>query len=114
MPYKKKIDKGTPWTFHELVFFSPRQFDEPEPLEFKDFIYYLKICINSGRVFTGAFYRESINQHEVDEKTLKKILKMVYETPDIIICGEEYTIYDETSTLDRYYGPVAQRQRQTT
>jgi hypothetical protein len=32
---------------------------------------------------------------------------MVNETPDIIICGQEYTIYDETNSLDAYYGKKA-------
>jgi hypothetical protein len=104
--YSKRVQGGVPWTFQELIFFSPRQFNEPEPLEFKDFIYYLKICVNSGRVFTGAFFGESIDQGEVDEKTLKQVLKMVNETPDIIICGQEYTIYDETNSLNIYYGQV--------
>lgn len=102
--YTKKVQKGVPWVFQELVFFSPRQFDEPEPLETKDFIYYLKICVNSGRVFTGAFFGDIIDQSEVGEKTLNHVLKLVNETPDIIICGQEYTIYDETNSLDRYYG----------
>lgn len=107
MPYKRNIIKGTPWTFQELVFFSPRQFDEPEPLELKNFIYYLKVCVNSGRVFTGAFFGDCIDEREVDKKTLKQVLKMVNETPDIIICGQEYTIYDENNGLNAYYGDLA-------
>jgi hypothetical protein len=66
--YTRKVQGGIPWVFQELVFFSPRQFDEPEPLEAKDFIYYLKICVNSGRVFTGAFFGDSIDESEVDKK----------------------------------------------
>jgi hypothetical protein len=106
--YRRKVRKGTPYTFQEFAFYSPKQFDEPVPIEEKDMLFKLKICTNSNRVFTGPFFMECISQHEVTEKELKKMLKMVNETPGLIIYGEEYTITDDYNGLWKYYGKVGE------
>ena len=103
MPYKR-IKQGKPFTFHEFLFFSPRQFDQPLQLADKEFIYRLKICTNSGRCFTGPFVDEVIGEEEITEKELKQVLKLVEETPGIIITGREYTRYDDYGGLQKLYG----------
>jgi hypothetical protein len=47
---------------------------------------------------------EGVGQYEVTEKELKKMLKIVNETPDLIMYGEEYTITDDCNGLWKYYG----------
>jgi hypothetical protein len=101
---RKRKFRGKPYTFHEFAFFSPTQFDEPVAVEEKDMLFKLKICTNSGRVFTGPFFNESAGQQEVTDRELKKMLKMVNETPDLIMYGEEYTITDDYNALWQYYG----------
>ena len=102
--YRRKTRKGLPYTFQEFAFFSPKQFDASVPVEEKDMLFKLKICTNSNRVFSGPFFMECAVQHEVTEKELKKMLKMVNETPGLIIYGEEYTITDDYNGLWKYYG----------
>ena len=96
--------RGKPYTFHEFAFFSPKQFDEPVPVEEKDMLFKLKICTNSDRAFTGPFFDECIGEHEVTQRELKQMLKMVNETPDLIMYGLEYTIIDDHNALWKYYG----------
>lgn len=103
MPYKR-IKKGEPFLFQELVFFSPRQFNEPVELEEKEFIFRLKVCVNSGRCFTGPFYNEVIGEEELTKKEFKFLMEMVNETPGIIITGKEYTRFDDYGGLKRIYG----------
>jgi len=103
MPYKR-IKQGKPFTFHEFLFFSPRQFDQPLELADKEFIYRLKICVESGRCFTGPFMDEVIGEEEITEKELKQVLKMVDETPGIIITSREYIRYDDYGGLQKLYG----------
>jgi len=100
----KRIKRGNPYTFQEFAFFSPKQFDKNVEVEEKDFLFKLKICINTGKVVTGPFYREAIGEEGVTESELKKMLEIVYETPNLIIYGEEYTIYDDFNSLWKYYG----------
>jgi len=100
----KRIKKGLPYTFHEFAFFSPQQFDKNVEVEEKDFLFKLKICINTGKVVTGPFFREAIGEEEVTNSELKKMLEMVNETSDLIIYGEEYIIYDDFNSLWKYYG----------
>jgi len=102
--YRRKIRKGLPYTFQEFAFFSPKQFDELVPIEEKDSLFNLKICTNSNRVFTMPFFGETVGQQEVTEKELKKMLKLINETPGLIIYGEEYTITDDLNGLWKYYG----------
>lgn len=102
--YRRKARQGLPYVFQEFAFFSPKQFDAPVPVEEKDMLFKLKICINSNRVFSGPFFMESIGQHEVTEKELKKMLKIVNETPGLIMYCEEYTIVDDCNGLWKYYG----------
>jgi hypothetical protein len=96
--------RGKPYTFQEFAFFSPKQFDEPVSIEEKDSLFNLKICTNSSRVFTMPFFSETVGQQEVTEKELKKMLKLINETPGLIIYGEEYTITDDYNGLWKYYG----------
>lgn len=103
MPYKR-IGKGEPYTFQELVFFSPRQFDQPLELVDKEFIYRLKICVNSGRCFTGPFMDEVIGEYEITNKELKDVLNLVENTPGIIITGREYVRFDDYGGLKKLYG----------
>jgi len=103
MPYRR-IKQGAPFVFQELVFFSPRQFDQPLELEDKEFIFRLKVCVNSGRCFTGPFHDEVIGEEEVSEKELKALLKMVNETPGMIITGKEYIRFDDYGGLKKLYG----------
>ncbi|NBW57879.1 hypothetical protein EBR43_08915 [bacterium] len=103
MPYKR-IKKGEPFVFQELVFFSPRQFDEPVELEEKNFIMRLKICTNSNRCFTGPFYNEVIGEEELSKKEVNEFLEMINNSPDIIITGKEYTVFDDLGGLKKYYG----------
>jgi hypothetical protein len=113
--YKKKIELGEPFVFQEFFIFSPRQFNDKRELEEKDFVAKIKVCLNSDRVFTGPFYDSSAMQSELTKKELNQILDMVYNTPEMIIVGQEYALHDEHNVLRDYYvGPVAQRQRQTT
>ena len=105
----KRIFKGKPYTFQEFAFFSPRQFDKPVEVEDKDFIFKLKICVNSGRMFSGPFFRETVGEYEVTERDLKKVFEIVDNTPGIIIYGVEYTIYDDFNGLWKYYGTHADR-----
>lgn len=102
MPYKR-IKQGAPFVFQELVFFSPRQFDEPVEIEEKEFMFRLKVCVNSGRCFTGPFYNEVIGEEEVSKKELNLLLEMVDKTPGIIITGREYTRYDDYGGLKTLY-----------
>jgi len=103
MPYKR-IKKGEPYTFHELVFFSPRQFEQPLELQDKEFIYRLKICVNSGRCFTGPFVDEVIGEYEIDNNELKDVLNFIDNTPGIIITGREYVRFDDYGGLKKLYG----------
>ena len=103
MPYKR-IKQGKPFTFHEFLFFSPRQFDQPLALEDKEFIYRLKVCVNSGRCFTGPFIEEVIGEEEVTRGELKMVLGMVNNTPGMIMMGKEYVRYDDYGGLDKLYG----------
>ena len=103
MPYKR-IKQGKPYTFHEFLFFSPRQFDQPLELKDKEFIYRLKICVDSGRSFTGPFVDEVIGEEEITNKELKDILNLVNNTPGIIITGREYIRYDDYGGLKQLYG----------
>jgi hypothetical protein len=102
--YHRKKRKGLPYTFQEFAFFSPKQFAELVPVEEKSMLFKLKICTNSNRVFSGPFFMEGVGQYEVTEKELKKMLKIVNETPDLIMYGEEYTITDDYNGLWKYYG----------
>jgi len=103
MPYKR-IKKGEPFVFQELIFFSPRQFDEPVEFEEKEFIFRLKVCTNSGRCFTGPFYDEVIGEEELTKKEVNSLLDMVYNTPEIIIAGKEYIRFDDYGGLKKIYG----------
>ena len=103
MPYKR-IKQGKPFTFHEFLFFSPRQFEQPLELADKEFIYRLKICVESGRCFTGPFVDEVIGEEEITQKELKQVLKLVEETPGVIITGREYIRYDDYGGLQKLYG----------
>lgn len=103
MRHRKKR-KGLPYTFQEFAFFSPKQFAVLVPVQEKDMLFKLKICTNSNRVFSGPFFMESTVQHEVTEKELKKMLKIVNETPDLIMYCEEYTTTDDYNGLWKYYG----------
>jgi hypothetical protein len=102
--YHRKKRKGLPYTFQEFAFFSPKQFDALVPVEEKDMLFKLMICTNSNRVFSGPFFMEGVGQYEVTEKELKKMLKIVNETPDLIMYCEEYTITDDYNGLWKYYG----------
>jgi len=108
MPYKR-IFKGKPYTFQEFLFFSPNQFDKLVDIEEKDFIYKLKICTNSGRIFTGPFFNDVVGEYEITNKELKEILEMVNDTPGMIIYGVEYTINDDFNGLWKYYGTEKDR-----
>lgn len=103
MPYKR-IKQGKSFVFHEFLFFSPRQFEQPLELADKEFIYRLKICTISGRCFTGPFVDEVIGEEEITEKELKQVLKLVEQIPGIIITGREYIRYDDYGGLDKLYG----------
>jgi len=103
MPYKR-IKQGAPFVFQELVFYSPRQFEQPLEIQDKEFIYRLKICVNSGRCFTGPFFDEVIGEEEITEKELKSVLNLVENTPGIIITGREYIRYDDYGGLKKLYG----------
>jgi hypothetical protein len=100
----KRVKRGAPFTFHEFAFFSPKQFDENVEIEEKDFLFKLKICIDTGKVATGPFFGEVVGEEFVCESELKKMLEIVYKTPNIIIYGEEYVIHDDYNQLWRYYG----------
>lgn len=100
---RKKI-RGKPYTFQEFAFFSPKQFEEPVPVEEKDSLFNLKICTNSNRVFTMPFFGEAVGVQEITQKELKQMLEIVNETPGLIIYGEEYTITDDFNGLWKYYG----------
>jgi hypothetical protein len=102
--HRRKKVKGKPYTFHEFVFFSPKQFDEPVSIEEKKSLFNLKICINSNRVFTVPFFNECVGEQEATNKELKQMLEVINETPGLIIYGEEYTIYDDCNGLWKYYG----------
>jgi len=108
MGRKRKI-RGKPYTFHEFAFFSPKQFDEPVAVEEKDMLFKLKICTNSGRVYTGPFYDECVGEHEIANAELKKMLQIVNETPGLIMYGQEYTITDDYNALWKYYGTEQDR-----
>jgi len=103
MPYKR-IKQGKPYTFQEFLFFSPRQFDQPLELNDKEFMYRLKICVDSGRCFTGPFVEEVIGEEEITNKELKELLNLVNNTPGIIITGREYIRYDDYGGLKQLYG----------
>jgi len=103
MPYKR-IKQGKPYIFQEFIFFSPRQFDMPLEMEDKEFIYRLKICVDSGRCFTGPFIEEVVGEEELTKNEVNKVLDMVYNTPGIIITGREYVRYDDYGGLKRLYG----------
>jgi len=103
MPYKR-IKQGAPFVFQELVFYSPRQFEQPLEIQDKEFIYRLKICVNSGRCFTGPFFDEVIGEEEITEKEFKSVLNLVENTPGIIITGREYIRYDDYGGLKKLYG----------
>lgn len=103
MYFRKKI-RGKPFTFQEFVFFSPEQFDDPVKIEEKDFLFKLKICTNSNRVFTGPFIDEVIGEYEISNKELRKMLEIVNETPGLIMYGFEYTLTDDMNGLWKYYG----------
>ncbi|NBP01556.1 MAG: hypothetical protein EBU90_15735 [Proteobacteria bacterium] len=100
----RRIKQGQPYVFQELVFFSPRQFDEPVELEDKEFIFRLKVCTNSGRCFTGPFYNEVIGEEELTKKEFNNLMDMVHNTPGIIITGKEYVRYDDYGGLKKIYG----------
>lgn len=100
----KRIKQGAPFTFQELVFFSPRQFNEPVELQEKEFIFRLKVCVNSGRCFTGPFYDEVVGEEEISQKQFKDLMQLVHNTPGIIITGKEYVRYDDYGGLKRIYG----------
>lgn len=103
MPWRK-IKQGAPYVFQELVFFSPRQFDEPVDLQEKEFIFRLKVCVNSGRCFTGPFYDEVIGEEEITKKEFDSLMDMVHNTPGLIITGREYTRFDDYGGLKKLYG----------
>ena len=103
MPYKR-IKQGAPFVFQELVFYSPRQFEQPLDIQDKEFIYRLKICVNSGRCFTGPFFDEVIGEEEITEKEFKSVLNLVENTTGIIITGREYVRYDDYGGLKKLYG----------
>lgn len=100
----KRIKKGLPYTFHEFAFFSPQQFDTNVEVEEKDYLFKLKICTNTGKVLTGPFFMEVVGEEEVSNSELKKMLEIINNTPNLIIYGEEYTIYDDCNQLWKYYG----------
>jgi len=102
MPYKR-IKKGEPFVFQELVFFSPRQFDQPLEIQDKEFIFRLKVCVNSSRCFTGPFYDEVIGEEELTKEEVDNVLDMVNKTPGIIITGREYTRFDDYGGLKKLY-----------
>ena len=101
---RTRVKKGNPYTFHEFAFFSPKQFDKNVEVEEKDFLFKLKVCVNTGKVITGPFYRDVIGEESVSNSELKKMLEIVNETHDLIIYGEEYTIFDDFNSLWKYYG----------
>jgi len=102
---RRRLWQGTPYTFNEFVFFSPKQFDDAVQYEDKDFLFKIKICTNSGRAYTGPFIDDVTGEYEVNNRELKKMLHMVNETPGLIMCGTEYTIHDSTvDGLHQYYG----------
>lgn len=105
----RRIKKGLPYTFHVFVFFSPKQFEKAVEIEDKEFLFKLKICTNSGRVFTGPFIDEVVGEYEIDNKELKEMLTIVNETPGLIIYGFEYTITDDYNGLWKYYGKPGDR-----
>ena len=107
---RKRINKGKPYTFHVFVFFSPKQFASKERYEDKDFLFKIKVCTNSGRAYSGPFIDEVVGEYELTNKELKKMLEVVNETPDLIMCGEEYTIYDDYNGLWKYYGREEDKQ----
>jgi len=76
------------------------------PLELtdKEFIYRLKVCVNSGRCFTGPFVEEVVGEQEISKGELKLVMDMVENTPGIIIVGMEYVRYDDMGGLEKYYG----------
>lgn len=102
--FRRKVKKGLPYTFQEFAFFSPRQFDKLVELEDKEFITKIKICTNSNRCFSGPFFNESVGEYELTNKEVKEIIKLVDETPGLIIYGIEYTITDDYNGLWKYYG----------
>ena len=108
MPYKR-IKKGLPYTFQEFAFFSPRQFNKQVEVEDKDFITKIKICTNSNRCFTGPFFNESVGEYELTNNEINEILRLVEETPELVIYGIEYTIYDDYNGLWKYYGKPSNR-----
>lgn len=101
---RKRISRGKPYTFQEFVFFSPAQFDSKLPIEEREFILRIKVCVESGRVFTGPFIDEVVGEYEILKKELKQMLDMVNETPGMIMYGFEYTINDDFNSLWKYYG----------
>jgi len=103
MPYKR-IKQGEPYVFQEFIFFSPQQFDEPVEIEDKKFIFRLKVCVNSGRCFTGPFIEDVIGEEEITKKEFNQLMEMVKDTPGIIFTGREYTIYNDYGGLEKYYG----------
>lgn len=101
--YKKKVKLGEPFVFQEFYIFTPRQFNDKKELEEKDFVAKIAVCLNSDRVFTGPFYGDSAMQSEITKKELNQLLDMVYNTPEMIIVGDEYTLYDKCNVLRDYY-----------
>lgn len=106
---RKRIFRGKPYTFHEFAFFAPHKFDENVAVEEKVMLFKLKICTNSGRVFSGPFYNECVGEYELKNSELKKMLEIVNQTPGLIMYGEEYTINDDYNGLWKYYGTHADR-----
>jgi len=107
--YRRKVKNGLPYTFQELAFYSPRQFDKPVELEDKEFITKIKVCTNSNRCFTGPFFNESVGEYEITNKEVNEILKLVDVTPGLIIYGIEYTITDDFNGLWKYYGKLGDK-----
>lgn len=103
MPWSR-IGKGKPFVFHEFAFFSPKQFDKPVEIQDKDFLFKIKICNNSGRVFTGPFMNEVIGEEEIGDTELNKMMELVNNTPNIIMYGTENILHDDSGGLQRYYG----------
>jgi len=103
MPYKR-VKQGVPYSFQEFVFFSPKQFNEPVPIEEKDHIFRLKVCIDTGRCFTGPFVDEVVGEEELTKTEVTKFLDMVNNISGIIITGSEWTQYDDYGGMKKYYG----------
>lgn len=102
--YRRKKVRGKPYIFQEFAFYSPQQFDKLVPIEEKDFLFKIKVCVNSNRVFTGPFLDETVGEYEITIRELNKMLEIVNETKGLIIYGFEYTITDDFNGLWKYYG----------